>query len=73
MLEMHFQPISGHNFQNFLAEHVPDPLLGVQKIFLVPARLKSFWTTPGFGFNQVGRSEYKGLLKFWFKYCDTVN
>ena len=49
----------------------PDPLQGVQKIFLAPARLEKFFglQPPGFAFNRVGRSEYKGLLKFWLKYC----
>ena len=42
----------------------PEPLQGVQKNFLAPARLENFFgpQTPGFGFNEVGRSEYTQVL-----------
>ena len=79
MLEMYFQPISRTLIFKILGEACPQTSLqGVRKIILAPAWLEKFLDhnqkkfLKVFGFNQVGKSEYKGLLMFWLKYCDTV-
>ena len=61
---MHFKPISGRQFSKFSGGGMPPdppPLQGGQKIVVAPAWLKKTFgpQPPGFGFNQVGRSEYK--------------
>ena len=52
----------------------PDSPTRGPKNFLAPAQLEKYFgpQPPGFGFNQVGKSEYKGLLSWYIQLSRSI-